>query len=75
MNKSMTLKDWCEAEPGRQADLADHLGVTPSAVSQACTGKIKIPPDWYPLIVGFTAGIVSYERLISTRRTTEQQGA
>jgi DNA-binding transcriptional regulator YdaS (Cro superfamily) len=75
MKVHMTLTDWCKAEPGRQAALAEHLAVTPSAVSQACTGEIKIPPDWYPLIVDYTGGVVSYEKLVSTRRATEQQGA
>jgi DNA-binding transcriptional regulator YdaS (Cro superfamily) len=72
MKKTMTLKDWCKAVPGRQAALADQLVVSKSAVSQACTGEIKIPPDWYPVIVSFTEGVVSYERLIATRAEKQE---
>lgn len=64
----MNLKTWCESEVGRQATLAAHLQVTPSAVSQACTGEIRIPPDWYRGIVEFTARSVDYDDLAPVRQ-------
>lgn len=60
----MNLKNWCEAVPGRQADLAIHLKKSQSVVSQAVTGSIRVPPGWYRGIVEFTKGEVGYDDLV-----------
>jgi len=59
----MKLKKWCAAVPGRQAALAAHLKKSPSVVSQAVTGEIRVPPAWYRGIVAFTKNEVRYEDL------------
>ena len=60
----MDLKTWCDAESGRQKALAAHLGKSTSVVSQAVTGVIRIPPDWYRGIVEFTQGAVDLDDLV-----------
>lgn len=59
----MELKTWCNAEPGRQKALAEHLGKSPATVSQAVNGQIRVPPDWYRGIVEFTKRKVTFEDL------------
>jgi DNA-binding transcriptional regulator YdaS (Cro superfamily) len=60
----MNLKTWCALVPGRQAELAAHLKVTPSAVSQALSEGKRIPPTWYRGIVDFTQDEVSFDDLV-----------
>jgi len=73
----MNLKTWCALVPGRQAELAAHLKVTPSAVSQALSDGKRVPPTWYRGVVEFTNSEVGFDdlvpetkrkRLISTKR-------
>jgi DNA-binding transcriptional regulator YdaS (Cro superfamily) len=70
----MELKAWCDAALGRQKALAEHLGKSPSTVSQAVTGTIRIPPDWYRGIVEFTNGEVDFADLAPAPKA-EKAGA
>lgn len=66
----MNLKIWCKNGARRQAELAIYLQVTPSAVSQAVNGDIRIPPDWYRGIVEFTKGEVNFTDLAPAGKTS-----
>ena len=66
----MKLKTWCDAQLGRQAALATHLSktlnrsISKSAVSQAVTGVIPVPVDWYRPIIDFSGGMVGFDDLV-----------
>jgi hypothetical protein len=59
----MRLKQWLDAERGRYAALATHLGVTPARISQiACDDCV--PRDHMRSVLEFTAGEVSLEEML-----------
>lgn len=58
------LRSWLDAERGRAKALADRLGVTKSAISQAADGIVRVPPSWYAVVRDFTSGQVSIEDLL-----------
>ena len=60
----MNLKTWCELVSGRQTELAAYLKKSPSVVSQAVTGTIRVPPSWYRGIAEFTQGDVGFDDLV-----------
>lgn len=64
----MKLNEWLAAEIGRTKALADHFGLTPSAVSQWKDNGI--PPRRMLAIRDFTDGAVSVEEMLPA--TTEQ---
>lgn len=66
-----TLKTWLEEERGRAAALAEVLHVTPSAITQAMNGDIRIPPSWYVPIRDFTKGEVTIEALLPASKGAE----
>jgi DNA-binding transcriptional regulator YdaS (Cro superfamily) len=60
----MELKQWLDGEVGRAKGLADHLGVSPSMVSQMANKAVRIPPAHYLPIRDFTAGEVRIEDML-----------
>lgn len=58
----MTLIEWFDAEGGRQATMAEHFGLTQSAVSQWRTNGV--PPARMNAVRDFTGGAVSLEEMI-----------
>jgi len=60
----MNIKTWCEQVSGRQAELAAYLNKSPSVVSQAVNGTIRVPPHWYRGIADFTKGDVGFDDLV-----------
>ena len=46
--------------------MAVYLKKSPSVVSQAVNGTIRVPPDWYRGIVDFTRGEVGFNDLVPT---------
>ncbi|WNO05982.1 hypothetical protein [Rhodoferax mekongensis] len=51
-----TLKQWLDEEVGRSKDLAAHLCVSVSTLSQVKNKHRPIPQDWMPYIEEFTSG-------------------
>ena len=48
---------------GGQAALASHLGISPAAVNQWCTGERRVPAERCPVIERLTGGLVRCEEL------------
>jgi len=59
----MKLIDWCTLERGRQALLADHLGLRAPQIADWLNGKKRVPLDHCPYIEQFTGGAVTCEEL------------
>lgn len=59
----MKLSDWVAAKRGRQASLADQLGLRQPQVADWISGKKRVPLDHCPFIQAFTAGEVRCEDL------------
>ena len=57
----MNLTQWLETLPGRQKALADHFGITESAVSQ--WGANGVPVNRMAEVVAFSKGEVQIEAL------------
>lgn len=57
------FSEWLDAEPGRSADLARHLGYSPSFISNVKAGRKRMPPHWFKHVVEFSNGSISYEDL------------
>ena len=47
---------WCEAERGRAARLAEHLGVSRTTINHYCRGVITPDDKRWPVIAAFTEG-------------------
>ena len=62
----MELKAWIDLVPGRQTALADHFGITQSAVSQWLT-VVGVPVDRMPAVVEYTAGEVDMQSMVMAR--------
>jgi len=58
----MDLKTWLEAEKGRAAALAEHIGVTAARVSQ--WKKDGVPLAHMKVVRDFTNGAVSLEEMV-----------
>jgi DNA-binding transcriptional regulator YdaS (Cro superfamily) len=58
----MDINTWLEAEKGRSATLAEHFGVTPSAVSQ--WKKNGVPLDFMKAVREFTGGAVTLDEMV-----------
>jgi DNA-binding transcriptional regulator YdaS (Cro superfamily) len=58
----MKLNDWLAAEKGRLTNLAQHFGLTPSAVSQWKDNGV--PVDRMRAVCEFTGGAVSLDDLV-----------
>ncbi|MBT2326084.1 hypothetical protein J7E62_27525 [Variovorax paradoxus] len=65
----MDLKTWLQAERGRSAALASHLGVSRGRVSQMADDGV--PPGMMFKVRDFTACEVSLEELVAARTPTE----
>lgn len=59
----MKLINWCALERGRQASLADHLGLRAPQIADWLSEKKRVPLDHCPYIEAFTAGAVTCEEL------------
>lgn len=68
----MDLKTWLQAERGRSAALAAHLGVSRGRVSQMADDGV--PPGVMFKVRDFTGGEVSLESLVGDR-TPEHKAA
>lgn len=55
--------NWCTLERGRQALLADHLGLRAPQIADWLNGKKRVPLDHCPYIEKFTGGAVTCEEL------------
>lgn len=73
----MNIKDWLNAEHGRAARLAKHLGVSRSMVSQMIrdADPVRVPPAHYRAIRDFTGGEVGLEDLVPVQETTSTEAA
>lgn len=60
----MTLRDWLRKERGRAAEMADHFGITTSAVSQWANPSGGVPLARMRDVVAFTSGAVRLEDMI-----------
>jgi DNA-binding transcriptional regulator YdaS (Cro superfamily) len=58
----MNITSWLEAEKGRSAALAAHLGRTPAAISQ--WKQNGVPLDLMKEIRDFTGGLVTLEEMV-----------
>lgn len=58
----MNITDWLEAEKGRSAALAAHLGRTPAAISQWKANGV--PLDLMKPVRDFTGGAVTLEEMV-----------
>lgn len=66
----LTLKTWLDAERGRAAALAAHLGVTPSRITQMSDDGV--PPKYMLSVRDFTRGAVTLEALVQARTTPKE---
>lgn len=71
----MNLNDWLDGDRGRLKAMAEHFGVTPSAVSQWRTNGV--PPSRMKAVRDFTGGQVTLDDLLPevVRRACEQAAA
>ena len=71
----MNLNDWLDGDRGRLKAMAEHFGVTPSAVSQWRTNGV--PPSRMKAVRDFTAGQVTLDDLLPEvmGRASEQAAA
>jgi len=58
----MNLNDWLDNEVGRSARLANHFGVTPSAVTQWRSNGV--PVERMKAVRDLTGGEVSIEEML-----------
>ncbi len=58
----MNIIEWLDNETGRAARLAEHFGITPSAVTQWRSNGI--PLDRMKEVRDFTSGDVSIEEMV-----------
>ena len=61
----MNLKHWLDAERGRNAALAAHLGLTAGRITQMASDGV--PPKFMLIVRDFTNGLVSLESLVEAR--------
>lgn len=61
----MLLTEWLDAESGRTRRMAEHFGITPSAVSQWRTNGV--PADNLLAVHEFTGRVVTLEELLRER--------
>lgn len=59
----MNLKDWTKQVRGRQALLAQHLGIPSSNVCQWASGDKRPSPKTAVLIEAYTGGLVTRKEL------------
>lgn len=71
----MNLNDWLDGDRGRLKAMAEHFGVTPSAVSQWRTNGV--PPSRMKAVRDFTGGQVTLDDLLPEvmGRASEQVAA
>jgi DNA-binding transcriptional regulator YdaS (Cro superfamily) len=71
----MNLNDWLDGDRGRLKAMAEHFGVTPSAVSQWRTNGV--PPSRMKAVRDFTGGQVTLDDLLPEvmGRASEQAAA
>lgn len=62
-----SLRDWIDAERGRAAALATHLGVTPARLTQIADAGI--PVKFMLRVREFTGGAVSLESMVKNRKS------
>ena len=68
----MNLKTWLKGNKDRRNALSERLGVTSSAIYLAANGDMRIPPDWYSIIVDVTGGAVGYPDLAPARTRVDR---
>lgn len=61
----MDLKSWLDAERGRYTELAEHLDVTVSRVSQMADDGV--PPKYMLQVRDFSSGAVTLEEMVRAR--------
>ncbi len=66
----MELNTWLEAEKGRLTALAQHLGKTPSAITQWKTNGV--PVGLMKAVRDFTGGAVTLDEMVPEPRDSEQ---
>lgn len=64
----MDLKDWCAAERGRSARLAEHFGISTAAVAQ--WQKNGVPLDRMKAVRDLTGGAVTLEEMVPASAET-----
>lgn len=70
---SMRFNDWIEAERGRLTRVAEHFGVTPSAVSQWLSNGV--PSDRMLAVRALTDGDVTLDEMLEPLPVAPEQGA
>ena len=63
----MNLNQWLDNETGRSARLAEHFGVTPSAVTQWRSNGV--PVERMKAVRDFTANAVTVEEMLPSDST------
>lgn len=58
----MTLEDWLREEKGRLTTMAEHFGVTKSAISQ--WQRNGVPKRWMKAVREYTEGAVTLEEMV-----------
>lgn len=69
----MKLTDWLDADRGRLTALAQHFGLTQSAVSQWRTNGV--PPQRMKAVRDFTAGAVTLDDMVPGPAAAEARDA
>lgn len=62
-----SLRDWIDAERGRAAALAAHLGVSPARLTQIADAGV--PVKFMLQVRDFTGGSVSLESMVTNRKS------
>ena len=61
------FSNWLSSNRGMASHLARTLGISPTNVTNVCTGRLLMPTAWMPTIVKLSKRKLSYATLVTER--------
>jgi len=66
------FSNWLSSNRGMASHLARTLGISPTNVTNVCTGRLLMPTAWMPTIVKLSKRKLSYATLVKEREGHRQ---
>jgi len=66
------FSNWLSSNRGMASHLARALGISPTNVTNVCTGRLLMPTSWMPTIVKLSKRKLSYATLVKEREGHRQ---
>ena len=61
------FSNWLKNNRGMASHLARTLGISPTNVTNVCTGRLLMPTAWMPTVVKLSKRKLSYATLVTER--------